>query len=67
MDFTDFGFVEGSSSFPSNVHWRQTAGFGARITLPIFPAPIALDFGWPIFRTQDDRRQVFSFSVGFGF
>jgi outer membrane protein insertion porin family len=65
--FTDSGFVEGSSDLPTSVTWRLSAGMGFRITLPIFPAPIALDFGWPILRAHDDKRQVFSFSVGFGF
>lgn len=65
--FTDFGFVEGSASFPQSPTWRQSAGFGFRISLPIFPAPIALDFGWPILKARQDQTQVFSFSVGFGF
>ncbi len=65
--FSDFGFVEGSSSLPGSVTWRQSVGAGVRISLPIFPAPIALDFAWPITRARDDRPQVFSFSVGFGF
>jgi len=65
--FTDFGFVESRVSNLAHVSWRQSVGFGFRITLPIFPAPIALDFGWPILKERDDRRQVFSFSVGFGF
>jgi outer membrane protein insertion porin family len=65
--FADSGFVESSASLPSGVTWRLAAGFGFRITLPIFPAPIALDFGWPIFKARDDKTQVFSFSVGFGF
>jgi len=46
---------------------RLTAGFGVRIKVPVFPAPVALDFGWPIRELEDDDRQVFSFSVGFGF
>lgn len=65
--FSDFGFVNGTASLPSNITWRQSVGFGFRITLPIFPAPIALDFGFPILKARDDQRQVFSFSVGFGF
>lgn len=46
---------------------RVAAGFGFRINLPIFPAPVALDFAWPLQDKPDDDRQVFSFSVGFGF
>jgi outer membrane protein insertion porin family len=65
--FSDFGFVHGTSSLPTNVAWRQSVGFGFRIMLPIFPAPIALDFGWPLLEARDDQKQVFSFSVGFGF
>ncbi len=65
--FSDFGFVGGSSSLPTNVTWRQSVGFGFRIMLPIFPAPIALDFAWPLLEARDDQKQVFSFSVGFGF
>jgi outer membrane protein insertion porin family len=46
---------------------RVTAGFGVRIKVPFFPAPVALDFGWPLQKKRDDETQVFSFSVGFGF
>jgi len=46
---------------------RLAAGTGVRISLPIFPAPIALDFGWPILKEREDKTQVFSFSVGVGF
>jgi outer membrane protein insertion porin family len=65
--FTDFGFVALKSTFPQDVAWRQSVGFGFRIALPIFPAPIALDFAWPLMRAHDDQLQVFSFSVGLGF
>jgi outer membrane protein insertion porin family len=65
--FTDFGFLNLTSALPTSVIWRQSLGFGFRISLPIFPAPIALDFGWPIIAGHSDQRQVFSFSVGFGF
>ncbi|MBI3725832.1 BamA/TamA family outer membrane protein [bacterium] len=65
--FLDAGDVESS---PRDVHgtsFRAAAGVGARIKLPIFPAPIALDFAWPLIRQRDDKPQVFSFSVGVGF
>jgi len=47
--------------------FRLAAGFGFRIKVPVFPAPVALDFAWPILEQDDDDRQVFSFQVGFGF
>ncbi|RMG14917.1 MAG: outer membrane protein assembly factor [Planctomycetota bacterium] len=46
---------------------RVAAGFGLRIKVPFFPAPVQLDFAWPLQDKRDDDRQVFSFSVGFGF
>lgn len=45
---------------------RVAAGFGFRIKVPFFPAPVALDFAWPLKALDDDDEQVFSFSVGFG-
>jgi outer membrane protein insertion porin family len=29
------------------------------------PAPIALDFAWPVVRADTDDTQVFSFFIGF--
>jgi outer membrane protein insertion porin family len=46
---------------------RVAAGFGFRIKIPVFPAPVALDFAWPLQKKKEDDPQVFSFSVGFGF
>lgn len=46
---------------------RVAAGFGFRLLVPVFPAPVALDFAWPLRKQRDDDPQVFSFSVGFGF
>ena len=41
-------------------------GFGLRITVPAMgPAPIALDFAWPINKADGDDTQVFSFFMGF--
>jgi len=60
--FTDFGSVEPDVSLD---HFRVTAGFGFRLTIPAMgPAPLAFDFAWPIVREEADRLRVFSFYVG---
>ena len=67
MTIFDVGDIE---TAPRDVHasqFRVAAGLGVRVKLPIFPAPIALDFAWPLLRQRDDVPQVFSFSVGIGF
>ncbi|MGE0431460.1 MAG: outer membrane protein assembly factor BamA [Planctomycetota bacterium] len=46
-----------------NMSW----GFGLRLKLPISPAPLALDFGFPIQSFPGDRLQTVSFSLGFNF
>ncbi len=63
--FVDAGTVE-----PTITDWvdqvRVAPGFGLRITIPMMgPAPIALDFAFPITSQPGDQRQVFSFFVGF--
>jgi outer membrane protein insertion porin family len=61
--FTDFGTVESNVSI-SNM--RVAPGFGMRITLPAMgPAPIALDFAFPVVYAPYDTKQLFSFFVGF--
>jgi len=61
--FTDFGTVESNVSIEN---MRVAPGFGFRITLPAMgPAPIALDFAFPVAYAPYDNRQVFSFFVGF--
>ncbi|WP_437186290.1 BamA/OMP85 family outer membrane protein [Planctomicrobium sp. SH668] len=61
--FTDFGTVEPDVSLD---HFRMSAGFGFRLTIPAMgPAPLAFDFAWPITRQEEDRLRVFSFYVGF--
>lgn len=61
--FTDFGTVEGNVQIED---FRMSAGFGLRITVPAMgPAPIALDFAWPISQAETDEREVFSFFMGF--
>jgi outer membrane protein insertion porin family len=61
--FTDFGTVESIAKIDN---FRVAPGFGFRITLPALgPAPIALDFAFPVAYAPFDNRQVFSFFVGF--
>ncbi|MEI7861048.1 MAG: POTRA domain-containing protein [Planctomycetota bacterium] len=61
--FTDFGTVESNVSINT---MRVSPGFGLRITLPAMgPAPIALDFAFPIAYAPTDSQQLFSFFVGF--
>ncbi len=62
VTFLDGGTVEKNISIHD---YRVSAGFGIRLTLPMLgPVPIALDFGFPINRTGDDREQVFNFWFG---
>ncbi|MDD3469767.1 MAG: BamA/TamA family outer membrane protein [Thermoguttaceae bacterium] len=45
--------------------FRVTPGFGFRITMPMLgPAPLALDFGFPVVKQDKDDKEVFSFSMG---
>jgi outer membrane protein insertion porin family len=61
--FTDFGTVESNVSVDN---MRVAPGFGMRITLPAMgPAPIALDFAFPVVAAPGDTEQIFSFFVGF--
>ena len=63
-------FIDGGTVEPTVNQWtdkyRVSVGFGLRIALPMMgPAPIALDFGFPIVKEPWDQTQVFSFFVGF--
>jgi outer membrane protein insertion porin family len=61
--FSDFGTVEENVTVND---FRVSVGFGLRVTVPAMgPAPIALDFAWPISKADTDDTQVFSFFVGF--
>jgi outer membrane protein insertion porin family len=61
--FTDFGTVESNVSVNN---FRVSPGVGMRITLPAMgPAPIALDFAFPVAYAPTDNLQMFSFFVGF--
>lgn len=61
--FTDFGTVQDTTAKLANL--RLTVGFGLRVTVPMMgPAPIALDFGFPLMKEKDDLLQVFQFTMG---
>jgi outer membrane protein insertion porin family len=61
--FVDFGTVEENVTVND---FRVAPGFGARITVPAMgPAPIALDFAFPVSSADFDDEEVFSFSLGF--
>jgi outer membrane protein insertion porin family len=60
--FSDFGTVDDEVELSE---FRATAGFGARITIPMMgPVPLAFDFAFPITSEPGDREQIFSFYVG---
>jgi outer membrane protein insertion porin family len=61
--FCDFGTVEPEVTIDD---FRVAPGFGLRVTVPAMgPAPIALDFAFPVAQADFDDEQVFSFSMGF--
>jgi len=63
VGFVDSGTVDTDTSL---ANYRVTAGGGLRIVVPMLgPVPIALDFGFPIVQEPTDRKQVFSFWLGF--
>jgi outer membrane protein insertion porin family len=63
--FCDFGTVENDVALRD---FRLSVGAGLRIMIPMLsPAPIALDFGFPILKKATDERQVFSFTLGLSF
>jgi outer membrane protein insertion porin family len=62
VTFVDFGTVNVGTALNN---FRVAPGLGLRITVPAMgPAPIALDFAFPIAKTDTDQTQIFSFSVG---
>jgi outer membrane protein assembly factor BamA len=61
--FLDSGTVERNIEMKN---YRVTAGLGLRFVVPMLgPVPIATDFGVPIVQGPGDRKQVFSFWLGF--
>lgn len=63
VGFTDFGTIQGDKAKLQDL--RLTVGAGLRITVPLMgPAPIALDFGFPLLQEKSDLTQVFQFTMG---
>jgi outer membrane protein insertion porin family len=63
--FMDTGTVEDTVSFD---HYRLSVGTGLRLFIPqLSPAPLALDFGFPIIKETSDDTRVFTFSVDIPF
>jgi outer membrane protein insertion porin family len=61
--FTDAGTVEPDI----RIHTLRTSiGAGIRLVIPILgPAPIAVDFAYPLTKDDEDETQIVSFSFGF--
>ena len=65
VTFLDMGTVEEDFGISS---WRVAVGFGLRINVDFFgPAPIVLDFGFPIAKDDEDNVRVFNFAFGASF
>lgn len=63
--FMDSGTVETEFSFEQ---YRVSVGMGIRLYIPqLGPTPLAFDFGFPILKQEEDREQLFSFSMALPF
>jgi outer membrane protein insertion porin family len=63
VTFFDAGTVEDSFTVGTI---RTSVGAGFRLTLPFFgQAPLAVDFGFPVTKDNQDDTQLISFSFGF--
>lgn len=61
--FCDFGTVEDRVEIKD---FRVAPGVGLRVQIPAMgPAPIALDFAFPVAKADTDDERVFTFNVGF--
>ncbi|NLS95550.1 MAG: BamA/TamA family outer membrane protein [Planctomycetaceae bacterium] len=63
-------FCDTGAAQPTIDNWsdkyRVAPGFGLRLTIPAMgPAPIALDFAFPVVQEDGDEEEVFSFFIGF--
>ncbi len=64
--FIDAGAVETEWKDWSFNRLRVSVGTGIRLRLPIFPAPLSLDFGVPLELEETDDREFFHINFGFG-
>lgn len=45
--------------------WRQSVGFGVRFTIPgLLQIPVAIDFGFPLSRGDDDEEEMITIDLG---
>ena len=63
-------FCDAGTSQPRLDDWTQkmrvAPGFGFRIAIPqLGPAPLALDFAFPVVKEDLDDKEIFSFTMGF--
>lgn len=65
--FAEAGKIASDIDDVSKADFRISLGFGFRIRVPLFPAPIQLYFGFPMKKNVEDERQTFHFSLGFNF
>lgn len=64
--FCDAGTVETTNHIDWD-NFRVAPGFGLRLNIPAMgPAPLALDFAFPVAKASTDNTQTFSFFFGFG-
>ena len=62
--FCDFGTVEEQVQIKGD-NFRVSPGFGLRVAIPALgPAPLALDFAFPVAKAPGDQTQTFSFFFG---
>lgn len=65
VGFVDAGTVSNNIGIED---YRVSVGFGFRFSIPqLSPAPIALDFGFPIVEEATDEGRLFTFSVDLPF
>lgn len=62
--FADYGTVERDITITSD-NFRTSLGLGLRVMIPALgPAPLAVDFAYPVLMADTDERQLVSFYVG---
>jgi len=63
--FVGFGTVEENITIDWD-RFRVAPGLGLRITIPAMgPAPIALNFAFPVAKAETDDEEIFTFNIGF--